>query len=179
VQNAQTYAEGQAQDTQAYAEGYYPETYYQQAMDVETVREVSRQVVEEELSKIKAELVGITKLKTELSFQVQNIDNRLVRIESTMQELQTAILKRIGSYGEAITDISKELRATQDSFSKMVNPIMNLKQGKIPAQSQSEYPQSVQQQTQKQKSQSQKQQTQQPARNSESSNKPSFEDYFR
>lgn len=180
TQDTQAYAEGQAQGGQAYAEGYYPETYYQQAMDVETVREISRQVVEEELSKTRIEMEGIIKLKTELNFQVQNIDNRLARIESTMQELQTAILKRIGNYGEAITDISKELRATQDSFSKMVNPVMNLKRGTVSQQAPS-----VQQQAQKQRPQSQKQQSQQAkqspqsARNQGNSNKPSFEDYFR
>ena len=44
-----------------------------------------------------------------------------------MNELQSAILKKIGNYGDAIADISNELQATQESFSKLVNPLLDEK----------------------------------------------------
>ncbi len=165
------------QENQSYAPAQ--ETYYQQAMDIETVREISRQVVEAELSKTKIEVAEIIKMKTELNFQVQSMDNRLTKIENTMQELQTAILKKIGSYGEAITNISKDLRETQDSFSKMINPILDIKRGKMPQQ-QSQQPPSAQQarRTKFQTNQQINQQVNQQ-KGSESSESASFEDYFR
>ena len=52
---------------------------------------------------------------------------RLKKVEDLMQELQLAILKKIGQYGEDISTISKELQSTQDSFSKLVNPIIDNK----------------------------------------------------
>lgn len=157
------------QENQSYAPAQ--ETYYQQAMDIETVREISRQVVEAELSKTKIEVAEIIKMKTELNFQVQSMDNRLTKIENTMQELQTAILKKIGSYGEAITNISKDLRETQDSFSKMVNPILDIKRGKMPQQ-----PTNFQQ-ARRAKFQTNQQTDQQ--KGSVNSEAASFEDYFR
>jgi predicted CopG family antitoxin len=35
----------------------------------------------------------------------------------------------MGEYGESVSNISKELRATQDSFSKILNPLLDKKRG--------------------------------------------------
>jgi predicted CopG family antitoxin len=42
-----------------------------------------------------------------------------------MEVLQIAILKKVGEYGEDIKKIAEGLEATQDSFSKMINPILD------------------------------------------------------
>lgn len=110
-------------------EAYPPETYYQQALDIETVRDVAKQVTDESLSQIKTQLADIAKLKTDIKFQVQNMENRLKKIETVISDLQSAILKKIGEYGEAISDISKEMEATQETFTKMVGPLMDKKRG--------------------------------------------------
>ena len=34
-----------------------------------------------------------------------------------------AIIRKIGDYGEDIENLSKEIRATQDSFGKIINPL--------------------------------------------------------
>jgi len=124
------------QDQAAYAEDQYPaegaypqEAYYQQALDSETVREISKQVTEESLNKLKKQISDLEKIKIELKFKIQNIDNRLTKIETVISELQSSILKRIGEYGENIQDISNEIKATQDSFSKMVSPLLDKKRG--------------------------------------------------
>jgi len=123
------YAEGEeagyAPEAGGYAEG--GEAYYQQALDTETVRDIANQVVEEELSKIKMELKEMSRLKTDMKFQIQNIDNRLKKIESTISQLQSDIIRKVGEYGEAISDVSNEIKATQDSFSKLVNPLIDKK----------------------------------------------------
>lgn len=103
--------------------------YYQQGIDIETVREVARQESEETSKKIRSEVESLSKLKTDLKFQIQNIDNRLQKVETIIQELQSAILRKIGEYGEAVSSISNELRSTQESFSKMINPIIDKKRG--------------------------------------------------
>jgi len=106
------------------------EPYYQQAIDTETIREIAKQIIETELEKTKSQITEITKLKTELKFQIENIDTRLTKIENSMESLQSAILKKVGDFGEAVQDISKDLQSTQESFSKLVNPLVDQKRGK-------------------------------------------------
>jgi archaellum component FlaC len=137
--NAPVYNQASRASVQAYAqeqqpaypsEQYaYPEqgTYYQQSTDIETVRDVAKQVVEESLQKIKEEITTLSRMKSDLKFEIQNIENRLVRIESIIQELQSSIIRKMGQYGESIASISQEVRATQDSFSKVINPLLDKK----------------------------------------------------
>lgn len=165
----QAYPESQYQD-QSYTDqsyGQYPQdTYYQQAMDSETVREIAKQAIEEELGKLKDQMQEVVKLKTDLKFQIENIDNRLKEIEATIQELQSAIIKKIGSYGDAISDISNELKATQDSFGKLVNPIVDAKRKTSIASSTKPKPKSKKASSSK-------------ASRSPSTSGSGFEDYFR
>jgi hypothetical protein len=127
------------QDQQGYAQQTYPpEAYYQQNIDVETIREIAKQIVEESMLKIKEEIASTTKMKSDLKFELQDIENRLIKIESVIQELQTAIIRKMGQYGESIANISEEIKATQDSFSKMVNPILDKKRNSRPKQEEPE-----------------------------------------
>jgi hypothetical protein len=68
-------------------------------------------------------------LKTEIKFEIQSIENRLVKVEDIIHELQSAIIRKMGEYGDAVSSIATELKETQKSFSKMVNPIMDKKRG--------------------------------------------------
>ncbi|MDP2946626.1 MAG: hypothetical protein Q8N88_00790, partial [Nanoarchaeota archaeon] len=61
--------------------------------------------------------------KDSLSLEVEKINERITRIENVFNELQVAILKKIGEYGENIQNIEKEMNMTQNSFSKILNPL--------------------------------------------------------
>jgi predicted CopG family antitoxin len=107
----------------------YADQTYQQGVDIDTVREIASQETEAKTKKMEEKIEVISKFKTELNFQVQSIENRLEKMESLMHELQTAIIRKMGEYGEAVSGISKELKATQDSFSKVINPLIDHKRG--------------------------------------------------
>ena len=129
--------QGQYTDQQQYAQPYdqqqYQQTtdqgYYSQTIDLETVRDIATQEIEEANKKIKTEIESLNKTKTDLSFEVQAIENRVAKIESIIQELQTAIIRKMGEYGEAVSSISQELKDTQESFSKVINPLLDKKRG--------------------------------------------------
>lgn len=128
-QNYQPYSQEYAPDSQAYgSDQQYAQTdqaYYAPAMDLETIREIAKQEAEEAVKKVKEETEELVKFKSELSFEIQNIDNRLQRVEGLMQEIQTSIIRKMGEYGESVNSIAEDLKATQDSFSKMLNPLMD------------------------------------------------------
>jgi len=101
----------------------YEEYQPQQTTDIETINDIAEQIVEEKTDAIKNQIRDFTRFKDELALEVDKINERLSRIENTFNELQMAILKRIGEYGEDIKNISKEMHATQDSFSKVIDPL--------------------------------------------------------
>jgi hypothetical protein len=103
--------------------------YYSQGLDLETVRDIAKQEIDEKLKIVVDRLAELMKLKTDLKFEIQSIENRLVKVEDIIHELQSAIIRKMGEYGDAVSSIATELKETQKSFSKMVNPIMDKKRG--------------------------------------------------
>jgi len=102
----------------------YPQEYqYPAETDTETITEVAQQIVDEKLEKIKKQLQSLEKFKTEVKGRILDLDSRLTRIEKSIDLLQTSVLGKIGEYWKNVSDLKKEMQATQDSFSKIINPL--------------------------------------------------------
>ena len=154
-----------------YQQEYPQDMYYQQGLDIETVREISKQETETAIKTMREELGALEKLKTDIKFQIESIENRLIKIESVIQELQTAIIRKIGEYGENLNSLSGEIRATQESFSKIVNPLIDKKR-KINEDEENE-------ETTSNKKTKKGQTKTREAREAKIKETASFEDYFR
>ena len=121
IEYEQNQVYGQPQEQ--YAPQYYEEYAPPQVSDVETMSDIAEQIYEEKTSEIRKQISEFTKFKDSLLLEVERINERLVRIENVFNELQVAILKKIGEYGEGVQNIEKEIKTTQNSFSKLVNPL--------------------------------------------------------
>jgi len=108
---------------QGYSDYSYPEYQPSQSTDIETINDISSQIVEEKTKDFKKELASSTRFKKETEDKVKELNNRLTKIETILEELQIAIIRKIGGYGEDIKNLSKEMKATQNSFSKIVDPL--------------------------------------------------------
>jgi len=116
------------QETQYPPQQYpaYEQDYPQyQSSDIETINDIAEQIVEEKTAKLKKEINEITKFKNETALEIKNILMRVEKLENNFHQLQTAILGKIGDYGKDINKIAKEMTATQETFSKMVNPVLD------------------------------------------------------
>ena len=102
-------------------QGYYE--YQQPTTDIDTINDIAEQIIDNKLAKLKEQVKEIKEFKDNASIEIESINNRLLKLENTMNELQMAIIKKVGDYGEDIKNISKELQATQDTFSKLTNPL--------------------------------------------------------
>ncbi|MEM0465426.1 MAG: hypothetical protein QXW97_01845 [Candidatus Pacearchaeota archaeon] len=105
---------------------YYPEYQApkeQLAIDIETINDIVEQIIEEKNSELNKQVSELKRFKDETKIDLDRINERLLKLENTFNDLQIAILKKIGEYGENIQEISNEMRATQDSFSKILNPL--------------------------------------------------------
>ncbi len=116
-------------EQQPYYEGYeqaaYPSYSYSAAPSSETISEVVEQILEQKLSKIKNELSRVDDFKSELDGKMDLLKERLRRIEGIIDNLQDSIIRKIGEYGENIQSLGKDLQATQDSFSKVIHPLVS------------------------------------------------------
>ena len=102
----------------------YPEYEYPaQPSDTGMITEIAEQIVNENLQKTEKQISEIKRFKTEAGGRINNINERLRRIEIIIDRLQTSIINKIGDYGKDVSDLKKEMQATQDSFSKILNPL--------------------------------------------------------
>jgi len=103
-------------------EEYYQEDYGGYGGgDTDTIIEVAEQVFSEKSKKMKKQLSESNEFKTLATSKIEDISNRLKRIESSMDKLQYAILDKVGEYGNGLNSIKKEMSMMQDSFKKVVS----------------------------------------------------------
>lgn len=104
----------------------YPQPQYEQSMQQyqgvssEVITEISEQVVAEKLSEIRKYLEKVIDVRSMLEAKMESLDERLKRIEKTIDILQSSILRKVGDYVTNVQDIKNELIETQKTFSKML-----------------------------------------------------------
>lgn len=111
----------------------YPEQYPQytqpqpayQGYETETISELAEQIVIEKLSDTNKKLSSLAEFRRIAEAKIEDIGQRLRKIESTIESLQMSILGKIGSYGKNLDDIKTEMQAMQDTFSKTLNPLID------------------------------------------------------
>lgn len=124
-------------------EEYYPQEGYDQGyapqaaggFDSNTIMEIAEQVFAEKTKKIEKQLSEFNEFKTLTQTKVENIDNRVKKMETMIDKLQITILEKVGSYGSNIEGIKKEMGMMQDSFGKMINKVADKTSTQIPTQS--------------------------------------------
>ena len=112
---------------QGYQEQGYPGQEYQQynAVNTETMTEIASQLIDEKIVKITSALKDLTEMKSILDVQVKKIDDRLTRIESIIDALQTSLIRKTSEQEQNISDIKTELHGMEMGFSKVINPIVD------------------------------------------------------
>lgn len=112
-----SYSQPYPQETEA----YYPQEGYeksQEAFGTDTIIEIAEQVFEEKIKKLSQQISNFKEFSAISETKFSNFENRLKRIESIIENLQIKILEKVGSYGEGLDSIKKEMSMMQDSFSK-------------------------------------------------------------
>jgi len=100
--------------------GPYPEI---EEDNTNTLIEISEQVFSEKIQKVQKQVESFNEFKALAQIKIDNTEKRLQRIETMIDKLQISILDKIGSYGENLGNIKKEMSMMQNSFTKMINPL--------------------------------------------------------
>ena len=91
------------------------------AGDTDTLIEVAEQVFFEKNKPIQKKVDEMNEFRALMQTKVDNMSDRLRRIETIIDRLQASILEKIGSYGQGLETVRKEMGMMQESFGKVVN----------------------------------------------------------
>lgn len=117
------YPQQEYAETYAPQESYPQETYesYAPSYDSDVMIEIAEQVFLEKIKKIQKSVDEVVEFKTLAQVKIDDISERLRRIEAIIDKLQIAILEKVGSYGKDLETTKKEMAMMQDSFRKVMN----------------------------------------------------------
>ena len=91
----------------------------------ENVSEIAEQVVEQKLNEYKQKVGDIASFKNTATDKINDIDDRLKRIESSIDKLQQAVIGKIGEFGESTGMIHKDMENLHDTMGKLMNPLVD------------------------------------------------------
>lgn len=106
---------------------YTNQDYYmpQNSADTDTISEIAEQVFSDKFSEFTKKTGDLISFKNSIQDKVFDLDNRLRRLEETIDKLQSAIIGRIGDFAENSSLIHKDLDNLHNTMSKMMNPLMD------------------------------------------------------
>ena len=107
---------------QSYQEIYPQEQNYAET-DADTMVEIAQQVFSEKIKKIQQQMGDLNEFKTIYQTKTDSIFERLKKIESIIDRLQSAILEKVGSYGSGIESVKKELSMMQGAYGKILKAV--------------------------------------------------------
>ncbi len=129
-QGPQQYQQDPYQSEQYMPQEYSPQQEYEPTSgisDTDTIIEITEQVFFEKIKTIQKQVEDLTEFKVLAQTKIDNISDRLKRIELNIDRLQAEILEKVGSYGRGLEGIKKEMGMMQQSFGKIVNTVAEKK----------------------------------------------------
>ena len=135
-QNTQQYEQAPSQSNnyapqyRAQQEEYPSYENYAPALSTDTINEIAEQVTIEKLAPLHQKMEEAISFKANFETRVEQIDDRLQRIEKIIDRLQLSILQKVGEYVSNVGDMKRELEETQKSFKSLVTQHQKSKDNK-------------------------------------------------
>ncbi|MBS3094063.1 hypothetical protein J4474_00195 [Candidatus Pacearchaeota archaeon] len=106
--------------------GYYEQQNYSSGQNnSETTMEIAEQVFDEKIKKFEKQISESSEFKNTAQSKIDQISERLKRIENMIDQLQVKILDKVSSYNDSLSSIKGEMSMMEDSFQKMINPVLD------------------------------------------------------
>jgi hypothetical protein len=106
-------------------EEYYEEDYAGGYTETETITEIAEQVVTAKFKEFQQKTGDIAIFQNTMQDKIANMEERLKRLENTIDKLQHAIIQKIGEFGENTNMIKKDLDSLHNTTSKLMNPLID------------------------------------------------------
>lgn len=106
----------------------YPTYQEQQAppqIETEAIEEIAEQIVEEKWQEVKAKISDVIEWKNYADRRINSIDERIKRVESSIDRLQAALLSKVNEYGRGIKDLGSEMNSLEGALGKILSPLVD------------------------------------------------------
>jgi len=105
----------------------------QPKIDTEAIEEIAEEIVNEKWLEIKSKVSDVIEWKTYADKRLSSVDDRIKRIELSMDRLQAALLSKVQEYQRDIKELGSEMAALEGAFGKILTPFVeNMRElGKI------------------------------------------------
>jgi uncharacterized protein YutE (UPF0331/DUF86 family) len=114
---------GYSEQPQSYqGQGAYLE---QSQMSVETISEIVDRILSEKLKEVTSKIKLISDFKSRTEEEILELKERVKRIELSMDNLQRAVITKIGEVSQSSTLIHKDLDNLHGTVSKLMNPLVD------------------------------------------------------
>ncbi len=125
----------QPNPTEQEYQDYYPETpnayseesYYpqQNSQDPTTITEIAGQIVSDKFNEFSKKTGDIVSFKTHTEEKLKELNDRLKRIEDSIDSLQQGVIGKIREFSETTSHIHNDLNSLHDTMSKLMNPLVD------------------------------------------------------
>ncbi len=118
------YDQGYDQGDYGYDQGGYGGGY-QAGGGSDFMMDIAEQVFSENIKDLQSNVEKLQQMSDLTKNKIDNMEQRLKRMEKMFDTLQIKILEKVGSYGEDLRATRKEMQMMEDSFSKVAQPLLD------------------------------------------------------
>jgi len=93
-------------------------------MDTEAMEEIAEEIVNEKWSEIKSKISDVIEWKLYAEKRITSIDDRIKRMELSMDRLQAALLSKVQEYGRDVKELGTEMAGLEGAFGKILSPFV-------------------------------------------------------
>jgi predicted nucleic acid-binding Zn-ribbon protein len=94
-------------------------------MDTEVIEEIAEEIVNEKWSEIKGKISDVIEWKIYAEKRIASVDDRIKRMEASMDRLQGALLSKVQEYQRSVKDIGAEMAGIEGAFGKVLTPFVD------------------------------------------------------
>jgi hypothetical protein len=93
--------------------------------ETEAMEEIAEEIVNEKWAEIKNKISDVVEWKIYAEKRVASIDERIKRIEQSMDRLQAALLTKVQEYQRSVKDLGVEMASIEGAFGKVLTPFVD------------------------------------------------------
>lgn len=113
------------QPYQEQGQQYYYQDQSQGSMSIETITEIVDRIISEKLKDINQKIKPVVDFKNKAEEDINELKERLKRIEQTIDNLQRSVIGKVGEFGQSTALIHKDLENLHGTVSKLMNPLID------------------------------------------------------
>ena len=97
----------------------------QPAVDItERIHEIAESIVNEKWEEFMGRVGDLTAWQERVNMNISAIKQEIVRIQDRYENLQKAVLGRVGEYDKGIVEIHTEMKALEKVFERIIDPLV-------------------------------------------------------